>query len=267
MNIRRFLGIEAFDKKSIKVNFANYISKSQDGMFAFYNNNYTTWQEQQLKHKIDQKFLLCFVFLDEFEWLFVGFYEIVFVEKLNGKGYNTLQITDVGAEFIGRLIVKYDRIQRKELINFENCEDFIQIYEVLRAKQFTFPFRNFNEVKLTFTQLSLIVLQNDQSWKKALSEAKGVYLITDVKTGRLFVGSAYGDISFWDCCLSFVKTGHGGNKTLMKMLAIEGITYAENFQFSILEVKDLYKTDEEIKQREAHWKEILLTREFGYNIV
>jgi len=267
MNITTFLNLTESDKRNIKVNFSNFLSKSHDGLNAFYNNNFASWQEQQIKYAIDRNFLLCFVFIEENEWLFVGVYEVVPITLFNRSGYQTLQITEFGKEFIGRLVVKYDRIHRKEQINLENCEEFIQIYEVLRNKKFTSPFKNFNEVKLSYKQLCLIVHQEDYSWKKALSETKGVYLVTDIKSGRFFVGAAYGENSLWDCWVSYVKTGHGGDRALRKVIAIHGNSYADNFQFSVLEVKELYKSNEEIIQREAYWKEVLMTREFGYNIV
>lgn len=38
-----------------------------------------------------------------------------------------------------------------------------------------------------------------------------------------------------------------------------------NFKFSILEVFAFNTPDEVILQREAYWKNVLISREFGYN--
>jgi len=87
-------------------------------------------------------------------------------------------------------------------------------------------------------------------------------LITDKKTGKMYVGSAYGEDMILGRWTSYVKNGHGGNKEL-KDLEFDYIK--ENFRFSIL---DIYKStidDNVILKREAWWKNTLQTREFGYN--
>ena len=42
-------------------------------------------------------------------------------------------------------------------------------------------------------------------------------------------------------------------------------SYAENFQFGVLEIADTHASDADVVKRETRWKELLLTREFGYN--
>ncbi len=51
----------------------------------------------------------------------------------------------------------------------------------------------------------------------------------------------------------------------VKIIDEKGLEYASNFQFSILEVRSKITDDEEIIKREAHWKNILKSRELGYN--
>jgi hypothetical protein len=60
-------------------------------------------------------------------------------------------------------------------------------------------------------------------------------------------------------------TGHGGNKELRDLLREKGDDYALNFLFTILEVIDLNESKEYITARECHWKDALLTRQYGYN--
>ncbi len=62
------------------------------------------------------------------------------------------------------------------------------------------------------------------------------------------------------------KNGHGNNIDLKKVIEKKGIEYANNYQFSILEVRSSITDDEIIIRREAHWKNIMKTREFGYNM-
>ena len=49
------------------------------------------------------------------------------------------------------------------------------------------------------------------------------------------------------------------------MLRSEGADHADNFQYSILQVVDLNASDEQIEAREAHWKNVLCSRDFGLN--
>ena len=79
------------------------------------------------------------------------------------------------------------------------------------------------------------------------------------------MGSAYGESSFWSRWSLYARNGHGGNKELKKLISEKGLEYASNFQFSILEVIPNVTEDRVITAREAHWKSILKSREFGYN--
>ncbi|MDY5944446.1 MAG: OPT/YSL family transporter, partial [Faecalibacterium sp.] len=99
----------------------------------------------------------------------------------------------------------------------------------------------------------------------ALSMA--VYLITDTKTGKLYVGSATSQTGMllqrWS---SYIADGHGGNEALKELVKKQGFDYVkENFQYSILENYNARMDDEYILRRESWWKETLRTREFGYN--
>jgi hypothetical protein len=78
----------------------------------------------------------------------------------------------------------------------------------------------------------------------------------------MYVGSAYGDEMILNRWISYVNTGHGGNKEL-RDLTFNYIK--ENFRYSIL---DIFKSTTDIQiiiERESWWKQILLTRNFGYN--
>jgi hypothetical protein len=123
----------------------------------------------------------------------------------------------------------------------------------------------FNSVRLSFEELASIIRQDNLSWRAALANVAGVYVITDTKTGRLYVGSAYGGVGLWQRWGAYVKTGHGGNKELRELLRKSGPSYAENFQFALVEVCDINASPDYVISREGHWKDVLMTREFGLN--
>ena len=100
-----------------------------------------------------------------------------------------------------------------------------------------------------------------------LQSIKGVYLITDKSNGKKYVGSAYGDYGLWSRWETYILTGHGWNEGLVNVLSENGIDYArENFQFSLLEFYSMKIDNQVIINREQYWKEVLCTRQFGYNM-
>ena len=67
---------------------------------------------------------------------------------------------------------------------------------------------------------------------------------------------------------AYFKTGgHGNNKLLKALVNENSIEYVrENFQVSLLEHASSRDSEQHIIQREAYWKEVLLTRgKFGLN--
>ena len=126
-------------------------------------------------------------------------------------------------------------------------------------------FPGYQEVCLSYSRLKIVVKQNLDTWRGALSNMKGVYLITDQASGRMYVGSATGNDGLWQRWSNYVKTGHGGNRDLKKVLKSKGKDYVDNFQYSLLEVADSRVTDDYVLERESFWKNVLASREFGYN--
>jgi len=154
---------------------------------------------------------------------------------------------------------------RSTICDATNYYDKITIKEILPKPYRVTEFPGYENVVLTFEELREIIISEDLSWKTALSNIKGVYLITDINNGKQYIGSAYGDEAFWSRWESYSATGHGNNKELTQLLKANGFDYAQNFQFSILEIRSRITDDEEIIRRESHWKRIMGTREHGYN--
>lgn len=96
---------------------------------------------------------------------------------------------------------------------------------------------------------------------------KGVYLISDVTTGKRYVGSAYGEQGIWSRWCGYIATGHGGNVELRTLVTTPTLEYCRKaFRFALLEYRPASTSDEVILAREAFWKRILLTRgDYGLN--
>ncbi len=72
----------------------------------------------------------------------------------------------------------------------------------------------YDQVRLTFYELKKLVSHTSSnfSFVSALAAVNGVYLIRDKSTGRLYVGSAYGEDGILGRWSTYSKNGHGGNK-------------------------------------------------------
>ena len=206
------------------------------------------------------------IFYKKGEWLFAGIYKNLDVIERPTGGYNyTTELVDVGKDLIGRLIIFFEKDFRASYLKLENHIDDLYLSEIFKKPYKLDPFPGFENVNVNYGLLKEIINENEQSWKSALSNVKGVYLISDQKSGKLYVGSAYGEEAFWTRWKSYVETGHGGNVLLKEILGVNSNEYLENFSFSILEIMKMNTDDSQIIDREMYWKNILLTRTFGYN--
>lgn len=232
---------------------------------ALMDNDFKEWQEWQGKRNFQRDFIFSLIYYDRNEWIFGGIYEQNGFElREDCYKYNT-ELLDRKKELIGRLIIHFERPGRQSYLDLEKWADQLEILEILREKQSIELFPGFQNLCLPFDSLQSIIESQDPTWNTSLSSVKGVYIITDQKNGKNYVGSAYGTDSFWNRWEKYIKTGHGGNKQLKKIITNKGLGYASNFQFAILEICSPVITDGEIIKRETHWKDVLKSRDFGYN--
>lgn len=233
---------------------------------AFFEGKFKEWQEWQTKNNFQCDMIISLIEIRYHQWLFAGVYKILGCEKRGDKhfAYNT-KLLDGQDDLIGRLIVHHERKSRQAYLWGKPDGGNFYISELREKRLSIEEFPGYNSIVIPFRKLQLIINQQIQSWKGALANIKGVYLITDTKTGKHYVGSAYGDQGIWQRWSEYALNGHGGNKDLRILLKDKGDNYKENFQCSILEIADSHATDEFILARESYWKDVLKSREFGYN--
>ena len=157
-------------------------------------------------------------------FVFGGVYKVEIAKpkhyEIGGYNISLLDNKNSIGEFLNkyrkRLIVKLDENLG---INFELT------YEAIEKKNIevfeVFPniasgkFNGYQNVSITHKELREIVSNNELSWKLALSYIKAVYVITDTKTGKLYIGSAsrnsQGLWQRWECYADF-RDLTGGNK-------------------------------------------------------
>lgn len=236
---------------------------------AFYDGTFKEWQEHQNQRNFQCEHIISLIYLGSSDWLFAGIYKVLGVQPKASSTkswfeYSTAEVPGVD-HLVGRAVISFKKDFRASYLRGECYADHLRVKEIKAERQSVGDFPGYNRVNLSYRSLKTIVRQELQSWKTALSNVAGVYLIVDDKTGKQYVGSAYGAAGIWQRWSAYSATGHGGNNELKQLLAEKGDEYSLNFLFTVLEVVDINASNEFVLGRESHWKDVLLTRKYGYN--
>jgi uncharacterized protein (UPF0147 family) len=220
-----------------------------------------------------------FARLDETEhtWLITSIAKVT--KQKNNKGSDVIK-NHIGYEYekisdydsiMGRVIVKYhNRVRQsiqKATEKYESNDnipviDCCEVVQILPDRFDDDIFPGYDRVNLSWEDLARVIKKD--TWKTALQNQKGVYLITDTSNGKRYVGSAYGQDMILGRWRNYVDNGHGDNKEL-KTLKFDDIK--KDFRYSILDIFKSTIDDKFIRERESWWKEVLLSRDpnYGYN--
>lgn len=236
---------------------------------AFFDGRFEEWQEHQNKRNFQCEKVVSLIHLRGTEWLFAGVWAVLGSKPRKTKGktwfqYSTKEVTGL-EHLVGHAVIKFDKNFRASYLKGPKYIDQLEVIELRRERMSIGDFPGFSKIRLSYSRLRVVFRQDVDTWRSALSSVSGIYVIADTKTGSLYVGSAYGDGGIWGRWSAYASTGHGGNKELRRLLRENGAEYASNFQYTILEICDLMMTKEQIIERESHWKDCLLSRQFGYN--
>ena len=194
---------------------------------------------------------------------FIGVY------KIEGK---TICADNDKYKYIMSEVDGYEDLKERVIIRWGNAiswhqwiKNEMEVLEIspgLHYKSFT----DYFDLILDFSELREIVKNNYTDLRNALSAVKGVYLINDTNTGKLYIGSAYGEDGLWGRWSEYVATdGHGGNKALKALIAADGMYAYKHFQFSILMLLPKTVTSDEAIRKEQLFKRKLGTNSFGLN--
>jgi hypothetical protein len=229
--------------------------------------NSTKTHDPNNKRFVNDEVVFCFIPYDAEDWLLVNVFKVLDDSKQLIEADE--EATSDYKQYLGRLIITWkDRNTRNvRMKSIENIEK-LTVKTILEEpyNEIAEAFPGYENVNLSWEDLSRVLKL--KTWRTALENQKGVYLITDTATNKRYVGSAYGDNMILGRWQDYAKNGHGGNKLLKELIANEGLDYVKhNFRYSILDIYKSSVNDEIIIRRESWWKELLLTRnpEFGYN--
>lgn len=180
--------------------------------------------------------------------------------------FYTLERLDLLSEYENRLTVDWGSF-RTLAQNGTTDKPIVSI-------EWTQPaFPGFDNLILKFGELTDVIADPDyySAYYDAMSQVNAIYLITDTKSGKQYVGSAYGGEGLWQRWSTYAHTrgrggsGDGGNKLLVDLLNRGGEGYEKNLQYSVLRVLDSGLSTDQVVEMENLYKDKLGTREFGLN--
>lgn len=261
------ISLAGLDLQNYKIHCAT--GKPNPPLEAFFDGKFKEWQEYQNQRNFQCEQVLAIIHLRNDKWLFAGVFRVLGVEQKEDKHetwfyYNTEEIPGL-EHLVGRAIIQFQKDFRASYLIGNKHIDKLLVSEIRDQKMSVGDFPGYNSVIISHRLLCTVVREELPSWKSALSIVSGVYIITDRQTGKHYVGSAYGGEGIWQRWVSYSSKGHGGNKELKALIENSPSEYVFNFQYSVLEVCDLNANNEYVISRENHWKEVIRSREFGYN--
>jgi len=166
-----------------------------------------------------------------------------------------LAVLDQMSDLRGRLVIGW-RSPRTWRLNGPTAAEY-PVVEIADAEPIPFP--GFDRLVLDYAQLQAVMREHRYaSWRTALASVVGIYLITDTRDGRQYVGKADGAESIRQRWTIYAVNGHGGNVELRN-------TDPNSFRFSILRVFDPSTPVRAIDEAESHFKNALDTRKHGLN--
>lgn len=265
------LHFDAAEVPNVRVKFN--ISNGYDDPLDLYKTNpdevnvtWFLWHDDRRYFNVGQT-AICLLKLRGDQWLLTTIKKITrLLDVTDGVGYDADEVKEY-EQYFGRLVVEYHNPCRTMGRKYENVMDELEVVQILNEQYTGNEFPGYENVRLSYPLLKNIVDRQLPGWVDALRNQKAVYLITDTKTGKMYVGSATSQTGMllqrWS---SYAADGHGGNVELRELVKQQGLDYVkENFQYSILENYNARMDDEYILKRESWWKETLCTRTHGYN--
>ena len=172
-----------------------------DPLDVFLAGKFPEWQSYQNQKNFERRHILALIKLKQRDcWLFAGLHRVNGpcaltpdpIEPAKDCYRYPLLDEPAGAQLTGRLVARFARPGRQSYLNGENWTDQILLAEVYPTRLTIGEFPGFRSVDLSFDKLRLVASHEIASWRSALSNVAGVYLISDTATGQLYVGSASG---------------------------------------------------------------------------
>lgn len=196
---------------------------------------------------------------------FVGVWEVLSKRRKATRGWHYRTRELPGFEDLeGRLIVRWGEGTRSwaQWLHRQGDKEVVE----LLPPNYVMDFPGYYNFTLSHEQIVTMVRNPDSNreWQRMLSSVSGVYVVLDKRSGRQYIGSAYGTGGFWARWRSYATSPSGGNVLLKKLIGNSTARH-KHFQFSILRVMEPGVHKEDVIAHEVRVKEKLGSRAFGLN--
>ena len=223
--------------------------------------SFIAYQSEQSEERFKNvDYIVSFIGEDGTTARMVGVYRVLGLDKErmervnNGHFFYQMEEVDGFDELNERVIIDWG----KSAINWhqwldKNDKEIIAI----ERKGIDWVCPDYDQIKLSFEQLQRIFRDEISVWKNKLSACNCIYVISDAKSGKLYVGSTYNRQGIWGRWAEYAKTRHGGDVELEKLIATDSNYAKDNFTWAILQTLPLRIDDEKAIAIETFWKEKL----------
>lgn len=246
-------------------------------LLMLYRNNRQEFHEYQCSQKRDVfrgcDYIVAFLGEEDSLARFVGVFKVLGKELRTDEAF-AIDGVEYERNYLYRLeeVGGFDDMKERTIVKWSNPRSWCQwigndmeVQEISPGLSYR-RFYDYTDIILSFSELRDIINNEYPDWKTALSSVKGIYLITDLGTGKLYVGAAYGEDGIWGRWREYVVTnGHGSNTSLITLVEGNPDYATNNFQFSILMLFSKTITNEEAIRRETMFKRKLGSNSFGLN--
>ncbi len=243
-------------------------------VFNAYQQSHSGRQEEALRKLAGDGWIASFLGVEAGRAVFCGLYRIAGCEEIDrrtfwsipengvlrehgmlgwarkgrsrGLWFDLRLSADFYADWIGRLVIGWPPPERAWWRRAER--NVMPVLSIAEESHFAPAMPDWRELVLSWQELKLI----PASWRAALHEWRGIYLIRDLKDGLAYVGSAYGRDNLLGRWQEYAKSGDGGNRLLK-------LRKPDQFQFSILERLGPDLDPKEVIAAETSWKKRLGT--------
>lgn len=166
-----------------------------------------------------------------------------------------LERTELLQQYVGRLVI--DWAAPLAWYVHGTTASAYPVRELADAAAPRFP--GFENLRLDYPTLQAVMRDRRYAtWRSALSSVAGVYVITDRRDGRNYVGKADGAENILQRWSAYASNGHGGN------LELRGLD-PTSFRLSLLRVFDPSTPPQVINRAESHYKQALDSVRHGLN--
>lgn len=254
--------LESYDQ--YKIHFA----KQSDGVepLDVYMRDFNEWKSWNCwsngKNEFNRKYIFSLInfYPERDTWLFGGIWEVKNYDKKKNSHPYEIELCDDYKGLIGRLKIRYAHKDRNVRNRMEGYFILLVLKEILEEPYTIQTFPGYRYLDIPFLTLENVINKDNIAWKNAL-QIKGVYLITDLRTGKKYVGKASGEGGLWQRWKNYIEYGHGGDVELKALLDEKGgLSYArDHFKFTLLEIVES-NLQNDLDERENYWKNVLTTR-------